>query len=507
MAEEQAQHVSKGLECIKAIRANPLCIEEIQEISIIRDTALEEFEPPVSSEQDEEDLDEDINESQKAAGGPAGQSTLCPNSDGFGEADGQDFGRTDVERHEPVSRSDIQCYYVHSHCGEEVEGIQDVDSVLVQSDNNCNPDDSEGTDSADEGASGFSKDDSSKSTANDRGSTSTPVPIRSADVSKMMEDEITSLLGPDNRNKGRENLGRQLTFPKQPKIAETGSDLESIKKGTDAKLISFGTETASTLTNGATPCVPKSPAILSGLNAPVVSAPKSVQNAKMTPRCGPGSGMLPQPALPSNDEDDEEYEDELLTEVLELKDAITKINEDNQLILSKLDAILQLKGEIDSIKKQLNKQNIAISTIEGHISSIMIAIPGFGKSDSESQSEFEFNPELRPIIGRDSGRALAEVLKKVPPNTGKMTQGLAKPGSKRQLLKEMILQPIDPNGSSAIRFNPKDDIPSKSVIGSIIKSSSLDSSHKRNMLDLLKDIKGEKNIREFHQMVLDIIKA
>ncbi|URD31416.1 V protein [Phyllostomus bat morbillivirus] len=231
MAEEQAQHVSKGLECIKAIRANPLCIEEIQEISIIRDTALEEFEPPVSSEQDEEDLDEDINESQKAAGGPAGQSTLCPNSDGFGEADGQDFGRTDVERHEPVSRSDIQCYYVHSHCGEEVEGIQDVDSVLVQSDNNCNPDDSEGTDSADEGASGFSKDDSSKSTANDRGSTSTPVPIRSADVSKMMEDEITSLLGPDNRNKGRENLGRQLTFPKQPKIAETGSDLESIKKG------------------------------------------------------------------------------------------------------------------------------------------------------------------------------------------------------------------------------------------------------------------------------------
>ncbi|QWQ56139.1 phosphoprotein [Porcine morbillivirus] len=507
MAEEQAQHVSKGLECIKAIRDNPLCIEEIQEIKIIRDTVFNERESTVDSDQGEGDLDEDLDESQTATSGPARKGSVQSDPHGTRSMDGPHFKGSDGEGVGISTRSDIQHYYVHSHGGEEVTGIQDADSLMVPTDNNRGPDDDEGTDSADEGIDESSEDDPSKPTAHDRGFAPTPAATRSADVSTVMDDELTLLLGAHTKKKSREDPGRQLSFPKQPRIEPLEPRPESIKKGTGVKLISSGMAIDSTSINGATPSALGSPAKSSELSVPAANVPKSVPTAKMTLRSGPESGMHTQSEPAPVNEEEEEYEDELLAEILELKDAVTKINEDNQLILSKLDAVLSLKGEIDSIRKQLNKQNIAISTIEGHISSIMIAIPGFGKPDPDGLAESDVNPELRPIIGRDSGRALAEVLKKPPVTTGKTAQPSIKSGSKRQLLKEMRLQPINPRTSSAIKFNPGDDVPSKSVISSLIKSSSLDQSHKANMLTLLKEIKGDKNVKEFHQMVLEIIRA
>nr|6HTL_A Chain A, Phosphoprotein [Measles morbillivirus] len=69
------------------------------------------------------------------------------------------------------------------------------------------------------------------------------------------------------------------------------------------------------------------------------------------------------------------YDDELFSDVQDIKTALAKIHEDNQKIISKLESIPKIKGEVESIKKQINRQNISISTLEGHLSSIMIAIP------------------------------------------------------------------------------------------------------------------------------------
>nr|4BHV_A Chain A, PHOSPHOPROTEIN [Measles morbillivirus]4BHV_B Chain B, PHOSPHOPROTEIN [Measles morbillivirus]4BHV_C Chain C, PHOSPHOPROTEIN [Measles morbillivirus]4BHV_D Chain D, PHOSPHOPROTEIN [Measles morbillivirus] len=54
------------------------------------------------------------------------------------------------------------------------------------------------------------------------------------------------------------------------------------------------------------------------------------------------------------------YDDELFSDVQDIKTALAKIHEDNQKIISKLESLLLLKGEVESIKKQINRQNISI---------------------------------------------------------------------------------------------------------------------------------------------------
>uniref|UniRef100_UPI000C01F4B3 Phosphoprotein n=1 Tax=Morbillivirus caprinae TaxID=3052343 RepID=UPI000C01F4B3 len=46
---------------------------------------------------------------------------------------------------------------------------------------------------------------------------------------------------------------------------------------------------------------------------------------------------------------------------------------------------------------------------------------------------------------------------------------------------------------------------SRSVIRSIIKSSKLNIDHKDYLLDLLNDVKGSKDLKEFHKMLTAIL--
>lgn len=278
-----------------------------------------------------------------------------------------------------------------------------------------------------------------------------------------------------------------------------------LKRGTDARLASFGTEIASLLTGGATQCARKSPSEPSGPGAPAGNVPECVSNAALIQEWTPESGTTISPRSQNNEEGGDYYDDELFSDVQDIKTALAKIHEDNQKIISKLESLLLLKGEVESIKKQINRQNISISTLEGHLSSIMIAIPGLGKDPNDPTADVELNPDLKPIIGRDSGRALAEVLKK--PVASRQLQGMTngRTSSRGQLLKEFQLKPIGKKVSSAVGFVPDTGPASRSVIRSIIKSSRLEEDRKRYLMTLLDDIKGANDLAKFHQMLMKII--
>lgn len=230
-----------------------------------------------------------------------------------------------------------------------------------------------------------------------------------------------------------------------------------------------------------------------------------MSNAALIQEWTPESGTTISPRSQNNEEGGDYYDDELFSDVQDIKTALAKIHEDNQKIISKLESLLLLKGEVESIKKQINRQNISISTLEGHLSSIMIAIPGLGKDPNDPTADVELNPDLKPIIGRDSGRALAEVLKK--PVASRQLQGMTngRTSSRGQLLKEFQLKPIGKKVSSAVGFVPDTGPASRSVIRSIIKSSRLEEDRKRYLMTLLDDIKGANDLAKFHQMLMKII--
>nr|AJT59436.1 phosphoprotein [Peste des petits ruminants virus] len=505
MAEEQAYHVNKGLECIKSLKTSP------PDLSTIRDT-LESWREglgpsdratpnPDASEGDHQD----INQSCSPAVG-SGKIDVSPEGNlGFREItyDDSEAGLRGIQ--DKGSNSQVQRYHVYSHGGEEIEGLEDADSLVVQADPPVANTFSGGEDGSDDSDVDSGPDDPSRDPLYDWGSVTGHGVAKSTDVEKLEGDDIQAVLNSQKNKGGRFQGGKTLRVPEIPDVKHSGPSAQSIKKGTDGNSVLSGTATECLLINGATRAVPESRWESSERNASVESVPKSARSAKTIQELTQESGTIASLTQPKENDSEYEYEDGLFTEIQDIRASIAKIHEDNKTILSKLESILLLKGEIDTIKKQISKQNISISTIEGHLSSIMIAIPGFGKDIKDPTSEVELNPDLRPIISRDSGRALAEVLKKPAVDRSQKNGIKANSSSKGQLLKDLQLKPVDKQASSAIGFIPSDHESSRSVIRSIIKSSKLNIDHKDYLLDLLNDVKGSKDLKEFHKMLTTIL--
>nr|AKG94166.1 phosphoprotein [Peste des petits ruminants virus] len=505
MAEEQAYHVNKGLECIKSLKASP------PDLSTIRDTIeswREGLSPsgratpnPDTSEGDHQN----INQSCSPAIGP-NKVYLSPEDNlGFREITGNDCeaGLGGVQG--KGSNSQVQRYYVYSHGGEEIEGLEDADSLVVQADSPVANIFNGGEDGSDDSDVDSGPDDPGRDTLYDRGSVAGNDVARSTDVEKLEGADIQEVLNSQKGKGGRFQGGKTLRVPEIPDVKHSRPSAQSIKKGTDGNSVSSGTVTECLSISGATQAVPESRWESSEQNASVGSVLKSARSAKTIQESTQESGTIASLTQPKENDSEYEYEDDLFTEIQDIRASIAKIHDDNKTILSKLDSILLLKGEVDTIKKQISKQNISISTIEGHLSSIMIAIPGFGKDIKDPTSEVELNPDLRPIISRDSGRALAEVLKKPAVDRSQKIGTKANSSSKGQLLKDLQLKPVDKQASSAIGFVPSDHESSRNVIRSIIKSSKLNIDHKDYLLDLLNDVKGSKDLKEFHKMLTAIL--
>nr|AIL54015.1 phosphoprotein [Peste des petits ruminants virus]QXT58651.1 phosphoprotein [Peste des petits ruminants virus] len=505
MAEEQAYHVNKGLECIKSLKASP------PDLSTIRDTLESWREGLDTSDRAAPNPDiskgdhQNINQSCPPAIGSGEIDVSTESNLGYREInhDDSEAGLRGVQSRGPNPQ--IQRYHVYSHGGEEIEGLEDADSLMVQADPPLANTFSRGEDGSDDSDVDSGPDDPDRDPLYDRGSVADNDVVKSTDVEKLEGDNIQEVLNSQKSKRGKFQGGKTLRVPETPDVKHPRPSAQSIKKGTDGNSVLSGTVTECSSINGATQAVPESRWESSERNAFVESAPKSARSAKTIQELPQESGTIASPTQPKENDSEYEYEDDLFIEMQDIRASIAKIHDDNKTILSKLDSILLLKGEIDTIKKQISKQNISISTIEGHLSSIMIAIPGFGKEVKDPTSEVELNPDLRPIISRDSGRALAEVLKKPAVDRSPKTGFKVNSGSKGQLLKDLQLKPVDKQASSAIGFVPSDHESSRSVIRSIIKSSKLNIDHKDYLLDLLNDVKGSKDLKEFHKMLTAIL--
>nr|AYR16883.1 phosphoprotein [Morbillivirus ceti]AYR16889.1 phosphoprotein [Morbillivirus ceti]AYR16895.1 phosphoprotein [Morbillivirus ceti] len=506
MAEEQAYHVNKGLECLRSLRENPPDAVEVKKAQIIRGKATCEDSSESRHQDDSEKGTCNFDESCSSAIGPETYRMLLDDDTGIGAPsyisnDGE-LKPGDLREEE----SAVRCYHVYDHGGQKVEGVKDADLLVVPTGSDDDAELRDGDESSLESDDESGVVDPRGDPSSNRGSAPRIKVERSSDVETISSEELQGLIRSQNHKQNGFGGDKSLKVPPIPTSVPLDPASKSIKKGTGERSALSGTETEFSLTGGATRPAPGSRWASSESSAPAENVHQSVMNAKGTPKPPPESGTTAFQKSQSNGHSDDEYEDELFLEMQEIKTAITKINEDNQQIISKLDSIMLLKGEIETIKKQINKQNITISTIEGHLSSIMIAIPGFGKDPNDPTADVELNPDLRPIVSRDAGRALAEVLKKPVIERNPKAIPKVHPGSKGQILRDLQLKPVDRKMSSAVGFVPTDDLPSRSVLRSMIKSSNLESEHKSSMIGLLNDVKGSKDLEEFYQMVKKIIK-
>nr|WPV62649.1 MAG: phosphoprotein [Wufeng rodent morbillivirus 1] len=284
----------------------------------------------------------------------------------------------------------------------------------------------------------------------------------------------------------RKRLPLPITNPKSSQAPSA----QSIKKGTGESTTLYGTMMGFSYIAGAIQSVPKSDPCQSGKNVPV----ENVQANARTARENPPLGLNQIDEQEENEPDDEEKSFHEITSAANDTQTLNQLIDNQKLILNKLDQVLSLKNDIDSIKKQLTKQSLAISTLEGHLSSIMIAVPGHGKP----YSSIEENPDLKPVLGRDGGRGIPEV---ATPKNIDFERGLS---SKMTVTinKEQYLDPLNDTKTNATRFMPTYERKSKEVIRSIIRASKLASGTKLEMLRALDNVKNNEEVSQFYDILI-----
>nr|QBA86044.1 V protein [Morbillivirus canis] len=231
MAEEQAYHVSKGLECLKALRENPPDLEEIQEVSSIRDQTRNPDQENGTAGMQEEEVSQDLDESHEPAKGSNYVGHVLQNNPGSGK------GNTALVEAEQSAKDVIQpgpgirCYHVYDHSGEEVKGIEDADSLVVPTGAVSNRGFETGEGSLDDSTEDSGEDYSEGNASSNWGYSFGLKPDRAADVSMLMEEELSALLK-TSRNVGiQKRDGKTLQFPHNPEGKTGDPECGSIKKG------------------------------------------------------------------------------------------------------------------------------------------------------------------------------------------------------------------------------------------------------------------------------------
>nr|WPS68879.1 V protein [Morbillivirus canis] len=206
MAEEQAYHVSKGLECLKTLRENPPDIKEIQEVSSIRDQTRNPGQENGIASIQREEISQDFDESHEPAEGSNYVGHVLQNNPGCGESN---TAPVEAEQH---AKDDIQpgpgirCYHVYDHSGEEVKGVADADSLVVPAGAVSNRGFERGEGSLDDSTEDSGEDYSEGNASSNGGYSFGLKPDRAADVSMLMEEELSALLR-TSRNVGIHKRG------------------------------------------------------------------------------------------------------------------------------------------------------------------------------------------------------------------------------------------------------------------------------------------------------------
>lgn len=182
---------------------------------------------------------------------------------------------------------------------------------------------------------------------------------------------------------------------------------------------------------------------------------------------------------------------------------LDQILENQEQILIKLKLVAEMKQEIGDIKKILTTHGVAMSTIEGYISSLMIVIPGSGKPDSESPRDT--NPDLRPILGRDNSRGIHEVAKLDISLDECKIKSKTVQGDPMELEEEYTHKPLDFTKNNAANFVPTNSNISLKVVEGIIDDRASSINEAESIKKWLHSQLGNYDLKDLYAMILDIL--
>nr|UCY33673.1 phosphoprotein P [Henipavirus hendraense] len=183
--------------------------------------------------------------------------------------------------------------------------------------------------------------------------------------------------------------------------------------------------------------------------------------------------------------------------------AIKLINIDMRLnhIEDQMKEIPKIINKIDSIDRVLAKTNTALSTIEGHLVSMMIMIPGKGKGERKGKN----NPELRPVIGRNvlEQQELFSFDNLKNFRDGSLTDEPY--GGAARMRDDLILPELNFSETNASQFIPLADDASKDVVRTMIRTHIRDRELRSELMEYLNRAETNEEVQEVANTVNDII--
>ncbi|UBB42341.1 phosphoprotein [Longquan Berylmys bowersi morbillivirus 1] len=320
-------------------------------------------------------------------------------------------------------------------------------------------------------------------------------PMKRQDISIASDSEVVDLL--KSKSTPPTPALRRLNLPKMKALDDINLGNDSIKKGTDESTTLSGITMGSSSKVGATQSVHQSNPNQEESRAGAETVPRFVHSVRRTKKLSYCTDSEYEGYCAEEEDLDASLHD--VSVVAEERITLQIIYDNQMMIIEKLDQLLALKNDVDAIKKQLTKNNLALSTIEGHLSSVMLAIPGSGKP----YNDVETNPDLKPILGRDKIRAMPEIAYKNPRQI-KINEG----ESSRiiyTMKPSMYLNPVSDTDNNATRFGVDDSIETRSVILSLIKTNIKDASLQKEMIHALSMTQGKNELEKFHQMLTSYI--
>lgn len=194
---------------------------------------------------------------------------------------------------------------------------------------------------------------------------------------------------------------------------------------------------------------------------------------------------------------------EIIAESRELHIKLDTVIQNQEKLFKKIDSLLELKEEISGIKKTLTNQSISLSTIEGYITELMIAIPRSGQPESTGDEQDNINPDLRMVIGRDHSRARKEVIKRY---TDEDKIEISEDMYKIPEIDEKYLsQGVDFTKNNAAKFVPTNSKISYRIIKDMIINDAPNDEIKEELLELVTTSQGEVPVEEMFRSIKQVL--
>nr|AIJ02793.1 V protein [Measles virus genotype H1] len=231
MAEEQARHVKNGLECIRALKAEPISSLAIGEAMAAWSEISDNPGQERATCKEEEAGSSGLSKPCFSAIGSAEGGAPRIRGQGSGESDDNTEVLGIPSRNPQASSTGLQRYHVYDHSGEAVEGIQDADSIMVRSGLDDDSAFSGGDNESENSDVDIGEPDTEGYAITDRGSAPISMGFRASDVETAEGGEIHELLKLQSRGNNLSKLGKTLNVPPPPDPSRASTSGTPIKKG------------------------------------------------------------------------------------------------------------------------------------------------------------------------------------------------------------------------------------------------------------------------------------